>query len=165
MDMSDILALLSRWAHIVAVITLVGGTFFMRFALVPAAIQHSTDSALRDAIRKRWTKFVMLSILFLLVSGFYNAYLKAMGFHLSGVYLALLTIKIVVGFAIFFLVSRLGGRSEKAQQFRAKETHWLNIICSLMLLLVLMAGYMKLSDHPVKERDADGKTIPLQQVD
>lgn len=165
MDIPDIFTLLSRWAHILAVITLVGGTLFMRFALVPAVTEHSADSQLLESIRRRWAKFVMLSVLFLLISGFYNAYLKAMGFHLNGVYLTCLMIKIVVGFAIFFLVSRLNGRSEKAKQFRTREAHWLNIICSLMLMLVLIAGYMKLSTHPEKVRDADGKAIPLKQAE
>ena len=155
MDIQEIIALLSRWAHILAVVTLVGGTLFMRFALVPGAGESGASAELRESIRKRWAKMVMISILFLLVSGFYNAVMKAMGFHLSMTYNLLLMTKIIVGFGIFYLASVIGGRSEKAQKFRERETHWLNILCALMLVMVLIAGYMKMSSaaFEVKVRD------------
>ena len=154
MDANQILGLLSRWFHIIPVISLVGGTVFMRISLVPAANQTSASSELREAVRKRWAKLVMLSILFLLVTGLYNAVTKMRGYEVPSVYGILFMVKLVVGFVVFVLSARLAGRSDKAVKFREQETKWLNIVCVLMLALVLVAGYMKFvsADVPKKDR-------------
>ena len=154
MDANQILGLLSRWFHIIPVIVLVGGTVFMRLSLVPAANQTSASSELREAVRKRWARLVMLSILFLLVTGLYNAVTKIMGYQVPPIYGTLVVVKLAVGCVIFFLCARLSGRSDKAVKFREKETMWLNLLCVLMLSLVLVAGYMKFvsADVPQKER-------------
>lgn len=154
MDANQILGLVSRWLHVIPVIILVGGTIFMRLALVPAASQTSASAELREAIRSRWAKLVMLSVLFLLITGLYNAFTKILGYELHPTYHSLVLVKLVVGFVIFFLASRLSGRSEKAAKFREQETMWLNILCLLMLALVLIAGYMRFmsTDAPKKVR-------------
>ena len=143
MDVNQILGLVSRWLHIVPVIILVGGTIFMRLSLVPAANETGASADFREAIRKRWARIVGPCILFLLVTGLYNAVTKLTGYELPGLYGILVVVKLAIGIVIFFLVSRLSGRSEKAKTFRESETKWLNIICGLMLALVLVAGYMK----------------------
>ena len=62
--------LLSRWVHILAVILLVVGTFFMRLSLVPAAIETKADDEIRESsramtsIRRRWAKWVGTAVLF-----------------------------------------------------------------------------------------------------
>ena len=99
----------------------------------------------------------MLSVLFLLASGLYNSAVKAIDYQLDGLYLALLTIKIVLGLAVFFLVSVLSGRGKLALRFRDSELKWYNVTCVLMLMIVCIAGYMKLSpqQEKVKKQDAD----------
>ena len=70
-----ILPLISRWIHILAAVTAVGGMLFMRFVLMPAASQALTDEqhvALRERVMARWGKIVGLSIGLLLITGFYN---------------------------------------------------------------------------------------------
>ncbi len=146
MSTQEILALVSRWLHIIPALILVGGTLFMRFSLVPAASESPASAELRESIRKRWAKLVMISILLLLVSGLYNTFLKATGFEMKGTsYNMLLLIKIVLGLAIFYLASVLSGRGKTAQKFRESETKWLNVLCGMMLVVVLIAGYMKMS--------------------
>jgi len=154
MDANQIIGLLSRWFHIIPVIILVGGTVFMRLSLVPAANQTSASAELREAVRKRWAKLVMISILLLLVTGLYNAVTKLIGYQTPKLYGTLVVVKLVIGFVIFFLSARMAGRSDKAAKFREKETMWLNLLCVLMLALVLVAGYMKFitADVPKKER-------------
>ena len=122
MDANQVIGLLSRWFHIIPVIILVGGTLFMRLSLVPAANQTDASAELREAIRKRWAKLVMLSILFLLVTGLYNAVTKMRGYEVPPVYGILFLVKLVVGFVVFILSARLSGRSEKAAKFREQET-------------------------------------------
>src|SRR5262245_9867282 len=67
-------ALVSRWAHILAAITAVGGTIFIRYALLPsvAALSDPERRALLESLRARWSKAVMISIALLLASGLYN---------------------------------------------------------------------------------------------
>ena len=152
MDIQQIMALVSRWLHLLPAIILVGGALFMRFCLVPSISEETrVGDEIREGVRKRWAKLVMLSTLFLLISGLYNAYLKAVGFQLDGIYLGLLCVKILLALVVFFFAALLAGRSEKAQNMRKKELHWLNILCAAMLLLVLIAGYLKIGVYPPKE--------------
>ena len=167
--MDQILGLASRWLHVIPVIVLVGGTIFMRISLVPAANQTNASAELREAVRKRWAKLVMLSILLLLVTGLYNAVTKLTGYEVPKLYGILVMVKLAIGFVIFFLSARLTGRSDKAAKFREQETMWLNLLCVLMLALVLVAGYMKSlsADVPKKIRteNVEATAMLLSQPD
>ena len=156
MEFSDILALVSRWLHIIPAIILVGGTLFMRFSLVPTADESNASAELRESIRRRWSKLVMISVLFLLISGLYNTAMKAIGFELSPLYNGLLGLKILLALAVFYLTAVLSGRSKTAQKFRERETHWLNILCALMIAIVLIAGYMKMSSAGFDPKEDSG---------
>ena len=154
MDTSQLLGLLFRWLHIVPMAVLVGGTIFMRLALVPASNENPRAAEFREAIRRRWAKWVGISVLFLLVSGLYNAVTKIMEFDLPSTYHMLVMVKLALGFVVFFIAALLSGRSEKAKKFREQEMKWLNILCAIMLVLILVAGYMKLlsTGVPLKDR-------------
>ena len=154
MDFPEIISLISRWLHIIPAIILVGGTLFLRFSLVPAAVESNPSHEFREAVRKRWARLVMLSILLLLLSGLYNAAQKAMNYELSMLYNVMLLLKIVVGLAVFYLLSVLSGRSDRAKRFRERELYWLNITCVLMIALVCIAGWMKTSDQPKKDKSS-----------
>jgi predicted permease len=78
---------------------------------------------------------------------------KSIGYELSPLYNGLLGIKILLGFAIFYLASVLSGRSEKAKAFREREIHWLNILCILMIVTVMIASYMKMSSSSFPKKD------------
>ncbi len=150
----DILPLISRWLHVIPAIVLVGGTLFMRLALAPvASAAADTESAeLRESIRRKWAKWVMISVGLLLISGLYNVVVKAKGFHLTPVYNGLLLLKILLALAAFYLSAVLSGRSEKAVRFRQSETKWLNILCGIMLAIVLIAGYMKMGSASFEKK-------------
>lgn len=156
----EILPLLSRWAHVLAAITIFGGVLFMRFSFVPAATEAGASSELREAMRRRWARLMGPAILFILASGLYNAYLKAITYELDGIYLACLMLKIILGFMLFVLVSMLFGRSEKAQKMRLREQYWLNVITIMLLAIVLMAGAMKMDFNPKKDKSNIGNDEP-----
>ena len=158
MDTSQLLGLLFRWLHIIPMAVLVGGTIFMRLALVPASNENPRAAEFREAIRRRWAKWVGISVLFLLVSGLYNAVTKIMAFDLPSTYHMLVMVKLALGFVVFFIAALLSGRSEKAQKLREQEMKWLNILCASMLVSVLVAGYMKFlsAGAPVKDRTSNG---------
>jgi uncharacterized membrane protein len=152
MDLTQLIQLISRWLHIVPAIAMAGGILFMRIALVPAEQESGVSDSFRSAIRRRWSKVVMISILLLLVSGLYNAAVKSIDYELSSVYLAMMTAKIALSLAVFFLASLLAGRSERAKRFRQREAYWLNVISIMMLAIVLLAGAMKMSNAPLKPK-------------
>ena len=160
MDTSQLLGLLFRWLHIIPMAVLVGGTIFMRLALVPASNETDGAAEFREAIRRRWAKWVGISVLFLLVSGLYNAVTNIMAFDLPSTYHMLVMVKLALGFVVFFIAALLSGRSEKAQKLREQEMKWLNILCAIMLILILIAGYMKFlaTGATVKDRTLNGKT-------
>lgn len=146
-------ALVSRWLHIIPATVLVGGTVFMRFALLPAASDkdEKTSAFLAD-VRSRWAKLVMISALFLILSGTFNVVYIMMSYELpAGKYHGLLTGKIVLALAIFFLSSILAGRSDAAKHWQEKEVKWLTINMLLAIVLVCMAGMMKFTDRTPKE--------------
>jgi uncharacterized membrane protein len=104
----DWLALLLRWLHIVAAVAVVGGTIFMRLALVPAAadLPEEARGPLAEGVRRRWAKVVMAAILFLLVSGLWNffainASFKAAGLKIPALYHPLFGLKFLLALGIF----------------------------------------------------------------
>ncbi|MDB5337562.1 MAG: hypothetical protein JWN70_3181, partial [Planctomycetaceae bacterium] len=62
--MNLLLQLIFRWIHIGSAITVVGGTVFMLFVLLPAARQILDEEhlKLRAAVLKRWKWFVHVGI-------------------------------------------------------------------------------------------------------
>ena len=94
------------------------------------------------------------------MSGLYNAVTKIMAFELPPAYHMLVMVKLALGFVVFFIAALLSGRSEKAQKLREQEMKWLNILCAIMLILILVAGYMKFlaTGATVKDRTLNGKT-------
>ncbi len=165
MSLQEIFALVSRWLHIIPAITLVGGTLFMRFSLVPATEELNASAELRETIRKRWARLVMASISFLLISGLYNTMVKMRGFETADTsYNALLLLKIILALAIFFLASVMSGRSKMAQKFRQNEKHWLNILCVMMLTVVVIAGYMKMDSVNYNKKIKSEQKASMHQV-
>jgi uncharacterized membrane protein len=164
--MGDILSLVFRWLHIVPAIVMVGGVIFLRCCVTKTGEPSFLD--VRDDVRKRWAKLVMISTLLLLVSGLYNAATKAMGYDLSPdgnqTYNILLLLKIILALAVFFFVARLSGRSDKAKQFRQRESQWLDLLIAMMLAIVLIAGYMKVSSAGFEEKVRDEQTQVEQEV-
>ena len=125
---------LSRIIHIGTAITLVGGTAFTLFVLMPSAKELPDDAhqQLAAAVGNRWKRFVHIGILLFLISGFYN-YSRMVPLHKGdGLYHALLGIKILLAFCVFFLAAALVGRSEKLAGIRRDRAKWLRS-CSCWL--------------------------------
>lgn len=143
-----VLALISRWTHILSAIFMLGGTFFLRFVLIPVAsvvLDETTHGHLRQAIRNRWKRFVHVFILLFLASGLYN-YLAVTRFQHEDqpLYHALFGIKFLLALVIFALASMLVGRSGAAQKLQANGPLWLGIVLVLAVAVSMIGGYMKL---------------------
>lgn len=141
-------ALLSRWAHILSAIVMLGGSIFIRFVLMPSvteAFGPEGHQKLRPVLMKRWKKYVHGSILLFLVSGFYNFVLQVPLHRGDGLYHALFGIKFVLAMAVFASISMLISTREKPNKLRENAALWMAITVTLAVIVVLIAGVMKLS--------------------
>lgn len=164
MDGTSLLNLISRWLHVIPAIIMVGGTLFLRLALLPAFAQSSHTEPrdqIRESVRKNWAKWIGISTLLLLVTGLYNAYFKAVTYDLSPLYIGLMLTKILLALAVFYLAARLSGRSAKAAKLREREVHWTNILCVLMLTIVLIAGAMKIESTSALKKVRSSNTTTM----
>jgi uncharacterized membrane protein len=140
------LQLIFRWIHIGSAITVVGGTVFMLFVLLPAAkeILDEEHLKLRAAVLKRWKWFVHFGIALFLVSGLYN-YIKVMvPLHKGdGLYHALMGVKMLLAMGVFGLAEVLVGRSKLAEKLRQNASKFLTINLVLAAIIVMLSGFLK----------------------
>lgn len=139
---------LTRILHVGTAIVLVGGTFFIRFVLQPAANAKLSDeehARLREAIMRTWKRIIHLGIALLLLSGFINFYrVIADGSHKGdALYHALLGTKILLALAIFFVASALVGRAAAFEGMRRNSRMWLAVNLGLALVIVVISGFLK----------------------
>ncbi|MGH7137495.1 MAG: hypothetical protein ACREHD_17255 [Pirellulales bacterium] len=145
----DWVAIVFRWMHILAAITAVGGTIFMRTALVPSVsiLLDEQRKALHEHVRSRWVKFVMGAILFLLLSGFYN-FFRRIGLDFEEadgkrLYNILFGIKFLLALVIFFVASALTGRAAALARFRQNAKFWLSVNVALAVIVVCISGVLR----------------------
>lgn len=155
----DYLGILFRWMHILAAITAVGGTIFMRTALVPSLTVMSEEQrkALTEAVRSRWVMPIMLSLTFLLVSGLYNIAMLEIRYNLGAIpyYRPLFGIKFLLALVIMFIASALVGRGKATERIRANSRFWLNLNMWLAIVLVMISGVLRMADKSPKPPKSD----------
>ncbi|MEK6246569.1 MAG: hypothetical protein N2C12_00220 [Planctomycetales bacterium] len=146
----DIAGIVLRWMHIFAAIALFGGLIYQRVALIPAAqrLEEEPRKQLSEAVRRPWSRVVMVAILFLVISGFVNfartsAAFKAVDLKLPPLYHMLWGTKVILALAIFFLASALAGRGTATQRFRDQAAKWLTVSILLAVLVVAISGVLR----------------------
>lgn len=152
---SLILYTVSRVFHVGTAIVMVGGAFFLRFVLLPAAqltLSDDVHARLRSAVIGTWKKVVHIGIGLLLLSGALNYYrVLAEGTHKGDpLYHALLGTKILLAMAIFFIASALVGRSAAFDGMRRNVAKWLTINLLLAAIIVAISGFLKVRPLPAK---------------
>ena len=107
----DWIGLFSRVLHILASITIVGGTFYLRFVFVPATKDLTQDEIAGQLarMRPRWSPLVAASAALLLVSGFYNFFVAIQSYELPKHYHPMFGVKFLLALFIFFVASALAG--------------------------------------------------------
>jgi len=146
-----------RWFHLVAAITVVGGSIFMRLALVPSigVLADDQRKMLHEQIRSRWAKLIMASIGFLLITGLMNYFLFLQTTKTApwdqwrqsynAIYQAAFGAKFLLALSIFFIASALAGRTSATQRFRADAKYWMTINVALALTVVALSGVLRLT--------------------
>ena len=148
MNSALILYTLTRVLHIGTAIVVVGGTFFVRFVLFPAATQNLADDAharLRSAVMGTWKKIVHAGIALFVATGAINYYrVFAEGTHKGdALYHALLGTKIILALVVFFIASALVGRSPAFEGMRRSAPKWLLVNLLLAALIIAASGFLK----------------------
>src|SRR5262245_49411182 len=146
--MGDTLPLdvLSRWVHVGTAIVVLGGSFFLRVVLMPAAaaLPEAEHAALRGRLMTTWRRVVSLGITLFLLSGLYNYLAVAVPRHRGdGLYHALMGTKILLALVVFFLASALVGRSKTFEGIRRSNRRCLAVAVSLGFVIVAISGYLK----------------------
>ncbi len=173
MEIPDIdwIALILRWLHLVAASAAIGGTLFMRLALVPAmgVLDGGAKKSLHAELRRRWSKVVMAAILFLLVSGFINFYFNLQMFKLTtegkapASYQAIFGIKVMCAFVVFFISSALVGRGQATEKLRENARFWLNLNLVLLLTIVALSNVLRGTHAVPKDYKPPTEKPPVAQ--
>lgn len=146
MSAIDIAAIVSRWIHILSVIIAVGGAFYVKLALLPAAKSTLADDAhqnLRLAINGKWKKIVHMCAGLLILTGGFNFYVaihhevKPLPYH------PIFFVKFVIALAIIFYGIALSGSSPGFAKMRENAEKTLTIMTTLAIVAVMLSGVMK----------------------
>jgi uncharacterized membrane protein len=148
-DASWMAAILSRWVHLSFACLLVGGTFFMGF-LVPGATAaeagEPASGSINLPIRRGFKMVVHSSVLFLLITGTYNAIMNWPAYWKNiPLTHALFGSHLLLGLIIFVILMVMLSR----KQPRPGERTWLRVTMVLLFLTVLIASSLKYArEHP-----------------
>lgn len=143
----DWIAVVFRWAHILAAVIAVGGVLYQRLVLMPAVtgtLDDETRGRLHDAVTRRWKGLLIACIAVLLISGFWNFFTISLD-KAEGVpaYHGLFGVKFLAALAVFFLGSALAGRAPAFARMRERRAYWLGITAALAVLVILISGILK----------------------
>ena len=162
----DVVGLISRWLHIVAAMTAVGGSMFMRMAFIPSVALLTDDQrkSLHGEIRSRWSKLVQASIGFLLLSGLYNFIMlvrssKEWPTELPDYYHPVFGVKFLLAFGVFFIASALTGRGAGTQRMRDNAKFWLTLNLVLALTIVLLSGVLRMTHIGPNPTGEEARTV------
>jgi len=139
----DVPQIVSRIAHILSAMILVGGLFYIRTILSPSG----ADACFADR-RGVWAKWVGFVSALLLISGIYNFIMinkgvKAAGGELPPTYHMLFGIKFLMALLLMFVAAILAGRTPLADKFRGKMKLWLNIGWMSATIIVVAAAILR----------------------
>jgi uncharacterized membrane protein len=141
--MLPILIVFFRWLHIATAAVAVGGVFFLRIVIPIALRSLDAESAKTMLMRTRrvFKMVVHTCILFLLISGAFNAWMnwpkysamgQGLGHSLFGVHLLLALI--VFGISLWLLI---------APEPKANHLRWMAINLALMFLTIAAGSVLK----------------------
>jgi uncharacterized membrane protein len=142
-DGTYLLLLAARLLHMLGAAIIVGGLFYLRSVVTPAAPVEVSDAQFGGR-RAAWAMLVGIATLFLLVSGFFNYFYMIKNYEkMPFSYHMLFGLKFLAGLVLFFLAALVAGRSNLAQQIRQNLRLWLNVCLALGLAIIVLGGVMR----------------------
>ncbi len=159
---------LTRILHVATAIVVVGGTFFIRCVLFPAATQNLADDAharLRGGVMGIWKRIVHAGIVLFILTGGINYYrVIAAGTHKGDpLYHAVLGTKIILALVIFFIASALVGRAAAFEGMRRNAPKWMLVNLLLAALIVAASGFLRVRGEAVKKSNQGDFLIKMRR--
>jgi len=156
-DASWMVAILSRWVHLSFACLLVGGAFFVAFLVPGATTAEAVEPATAPVnlqIRRGLKMMVHSSVLFLLITGTYNAILNWPAYWKNiPLTHALFGSHLLLALIIFVILMVMLAR----KQPRTAERRGLRIAVVLMFLTVLVASSLKFAREHPKPQATEGR--------
>lgn len=143
--MNPILATLVHWIHLMAAITALGGTIFLRLVAHPAvqALEGEPQALARRTIIRKTRTLVLHSVTLLLLTGVLNIVRVVSGGLPEGLYGAMLAIKIMLAMALFMIAIALLSSSEAFEKFQQRRPMWLVVNIFIGLTIVLISAWLR----------------------
>ncbi len=138
--------LVLRWVHILAAVIAVGGVFFMRVVLMPAArsLPDEAPDTFRQKLLARWRPVIHSCMGLLLLSGLVRIF-TVVPLHKSQIaYHAALGIKVMLALIMFVIGAALVGRNPAFDEMRKSSAKWLLLSLALAVVVVCLGGFLGL---------------------
>jgi uncharacterized membrane protein len=150
-----------RWLHIATACVAVGGVFFVRvvFPIGLKALDAESARAMLLRSRRAFKRVIHPCILFLLVSGTYNAVVNWPGYTAVGPGLGhgLFGLHLLLGLIIFGIALWLLAGAEPPPNHKK----WMAVNLVLMLLAIAVASTLKfVREHPPKPETPNPVVMP-----
>ena len=137
--METVVPYLARWIHIASAITLLGGMIFAALAWLPGlqTVAEGQRESISDAIAAKFRPWLVLAVVGLLASGFYNYLAKK---NMPPVYHMLFGMKFLLALHVFSVgyLSLNRGNAKRGRQI-------VGVVISGLVILALSAGMRQLS--------------------
>ncbi len=138
--------LVLRWVHILAAVIVVGGVFFMRVVLMPAArsLPDEAHDTFRQKLLARWRPVIHSCMGLLLLSGLVRIFIVIPLHKSQMAYHAALGIKVMLALIMFVIAAALVGRNPAFEGMRKASAKWLLLSLALAIVVVCLGGFLGL---------------------
>ncbi len=152
----ELLPVLMQWLHVGSVVLMIGGFFFLRVVLLPAAkvLPDSQKAQIIDAAFRRFRVIVWIALVTILVSGVYNfiAFLISTGNQTVtdpilapdySMYIVVLGAKFLIVTLIFILGIALTFPYPVYAPIQKRPAPWLNVTLILGLIVIFLSTLLR----------------------
>ena len=151
------LLFVSRICHILGAIILVGGLFYIRTIISPAAAPPGTAPVDQyfGGPRATWAKWVGIATALLLITGLFNYIMIVKQHeHMAASYHMIAGIKMLAAILVFLFAALLAGRTSLAESLRQNWRFWLNTCLAIGILTVILGSFLRTYPRTLKIENA-----------
>ncbi len=143
--MNPILAVANHWAHLMAAITLLGSTIFLRLAVHPATknLEGEAKEGFERGLRRKAAMLIHASFMLLIITGFIN-FVRRFNEGVPISYNLVFGVKFLLAMVILGIALMLTIPSEALEKVQSRRPHWLAINIVLGLIVVLLSAWLRL---------------------
>ncbi len=152
----ELLPVLMQWLHVGSVVLMIGGFFFLRVVLLPAAkvLPAPQKAEIIDVAFRRFRVIVWIALITILVSGVYNfiAFLISTGNQTVtdpklapdySMYIVVLGVKFLIVTLIFILGIALTFPYPVYAPIQKRPAPWLNVTLILGLIVIFLSTFLR----------------------